>query len=234
MSLMAEVKCGRCDRTYSSLKSRCPYCGARRNKNGKHADYESNSTAKLLIGILILVLLIVAVVVLVISSVNANRSDKNDGKVDTQVEDVNKDGLNSGEDITSVEGTDPGTTTNPSTTTDPTTTDPNAGNQPGTTTQPGPTTQPTTPAAPVVTDLSIDYLGEAKDDVTMSLQEELQFDAYYNVTPEDAEVKVVWSSSNDSVFTVLQDGTVSAIGEGSADLVLKVGDQETTCLIRVG
>ena len=35
MALFKEVKCGRCDRRYSALRSRCPHCGARKNRDGK-------------------------------------------------------------------------------------------------------------------------------------------------------------------------------------------------------
>ena len=68
MGIISDVKCGRCDRRYSGLRSRCPYCGARRGKRGKHADDSDNSKAKILIGSLLILVLIVAVVVLIITS----------------------------------------------------------------------------------------------------------------------------------------------------------------------
>ena len=68
----------------------------------------------------------------------------------------------------------------------------------------------------------------------MSVGEVVDFDEEYSVEPEDAEVKITWSSSDDSVFTVLQTGEVTAVGSGSANLVLDVGGEQATCLIRVG
>lgn len=68
MSVISEVKCGRCDRKYSGFRSRCPYCGARRSKRGKHADDVDNAKAKLVIGVILLVVLIGATMVLIITS----------------------------------------------------------------------------------------------------------------------------------------------------------------------
>lgn len=67
MSLIPEVKCGRCDRTYSGLRSRCPYCGAHRHKKGKRVSDGDNATWKLIIGILLIVVLIAAVIVILVT-----------------------------------------------------------------------------------------------------------------------------------------------------------------------
>jgi cytoskeletal protein RodZ len=71
MAVISEVKCGRCDRRYSGFRSRCPYCGARRNKRGKRADEAENAQAKLIIGIALLVVLIGATMVLIFTSLPA-------------------------------------------------------------------------------------------------------------------------------------------------------------------
>ena len=65
MGLFHEVKCGRCDRRYSSIRSRCPYCGARKNRDGKKSTYSGNSNWKLIFGIIILLAIIVAVIILI-------------------------------------------------------------------------------------------------------------------------------------------------------------------------
>ncbi len=67
MSLIPQVKCGRCDRTYSGLRSRCPYCGAHRHKKGKRVSDGDNATWKLIIGILLIVVLIAAVIVILVT-----------------------------------------------------------------------------------------------------------------------------------------------------------------------
>ncbi len=70
MGLFHEVKCGRCDRRYSSVRSRCPYCGARKNRDGKRTAGAANSNWKLIFGIIVLLAIIVAVIVLVNSTLN--------------------------------------------------------------------------------------------------------------------------------------------------------------------
>jgi len=100
MGIISEVKCGRCDRRYSGFRSRCPYCGARRNKRGKHADESDNSKGKLIIGILLLLILIVAIVVLIVTSLGEKKAANDDAKKENIV-DVNDD------DVTSVPGTEP-------------------------------------------------------------------------------------------------------------------------------
>lgn len=44
------------------------------------------------------------------------------------------------------------------------------------------------------------------------------------VSPEDTEHALVWSSSNESVFTVSEDGVVTIIGTGTAALTATIGD----------
>lgn len=68
MGLIPQAKCSRCDRRYSGLRGRCPYCGARRSKKGKRVSNADNSLWKLVIGIVLLLVLIAAVVVLLITT----------------------------------------------------------------------------------------------------------------------------------------------------------------------
>ena len=72
MAIISEVKCSRCDRRYSGLRSRCPYCGARRSKRGKMSRGEDNSKGKIIIALLLMLIVVVAVVVLIVSSVRDN------------------------------------------------------------------------------------------------------------------------------------------------------------------
>ncbi len=70
MGLIPQTKCSRCDRTYSGLRSRCPYCGAHRGRRGKRVSDGNNATWKLIIGILLIVVLITAVVVILVTGAN--------------------------------------------------------------------------------------------------------------------------------------------------------------------
>lgn len=104
MGLIPQVKCGRCDRSYSGLRSRCPYCGAHRNKKGKRVSDGDNATWKLVIGILLIVVLIAAVVVILVTSLgqkDQNNPTGDDGPninhgdgVNTKPGDDNNDGEN--------------------------------------------------------------------------------------------------------------------------------------------
>jgi len=60
MALVNDIKCARCDRKYSGVRSRCPYCGARRIGRGKYTEDTDNAKGKMLISILILSVFTVA------------------------------------------------------------------------------------------------------------------------------------------------------------------------------
>lgn len=68
MGLFKEVKCGRCDRRYSSIRGRCPYCGARKNRGGKRAANHGNRQLHFIGGTLFLIVVVVAVIILVSKS----------------------------------------------------------------------------------------------------------------------------------------------------------------------
>ncbi|MDR2615079.1 MAG: hypothetical protein LBC28_00715 [Oscillospiraceae bacterium] len=68
MGIINEVKCSKCDRRYSAVRARCPYCGARRGGRGKLAGGSDNTKAQLGVGIIILLALIATVAVLLITS----------------------------------------------------------------------------------------------------------------------------------------------------------------------
>ena len=53
------------------------------------------------------------------------------------------------------------------------------------------------------------------------------------VTPGSASSLVVWRSSNSSVATVAQDGTVTAQGIGDCQITASVGGKSASCIVRV-
>ncbi len=68
MALFQDVKCGRCDKHYSSIHSKCPYCGAKKNRDGKTVSGANNTKWQVIVGLVVLILIIVAVVVLLAMS----------------------------------------------------------------------------------------------------------------------------------------------------------------------
>lgn len=53
------------------------------------------------------------------------------------------------------------------------------------------------------------------------------------VKPDDTTFEVTWSSSNDAVATVEQDGIVTAVGGGEATITAQAGDKKATCSLTV-
>ena len=68
MALFKEVKCGRCDRRYSALRSRCPHCGARKNRDGKASTVESGTRWQVIVGAVVLLAIIAAAIILITTS----------------------------------------------------------------------------------------------------------------------------------------------------------------------
>ena len=68
MAIVNEIKCARCDRKYSGVRSRCPYCGARRIGRGKYSDDSDNAKGKMLISVLIMAVFTVGAAVLLFTT----------------------------------------------------------------------------------------------------------------------------------------------------------------------
>ncbi|MDR3210167.1 MAG: hypothetical protein LBT36_06045 [Oscillospiraceae bacterium] len=64
MAIITEVKCGRCDRLYSAVRTRCPYCGAHRGAQNKHASDAERRRGVYIISLACLAVLVIAVIVL--------------------------------------------------------------------------------------------------------------------------------------------------------------------------
>lgn len=52
------------------------------------------------------------------------------------------------------------------------------------------------------------------------------------LSPADAEAEITWKSSNDQVATV-KDGTVTAVGKGTATITAEAGGKSATCKVTV-
>jgi len=68
VAIVNEIKCARCDRKYSGVRSRCPYCGARRIGRGKYSEDSDNAKGKMLISVIILAVFTVAAGVLLFTT----------------------------------------------------------------------------------------------------------------------------------------------------------------------
>ena len=68
MAIVNEIKCARCDRKYSGVRSRCPYCGARRIGRGKYSEDSDNAKGKMLLSVIIMAVFTVAAGVLLFTT----------------------------------------------------------------------------------------------------------------------------------------------------------------------
>jgi DNA-directed RNA polymerase subunit RPC12/RpoP len=203
MGITSEVKCSRCDKRYSGLRSRCPYCGTRRSSHGKRANTTDNSKIKVIIGVLLLLIVIVAVIIMLASS-------QGEGPDGTQT-------------IPSDNGSAPPVTEDTSGTppdSDATETPPDDVSE---------TPPPTDNVA--IESVRITYLGSPIADFTMNVAENLQLDC--QVVPADTALEPLWQSSDEGVFKVLENGSVTAMGSGTATLKVTVGGVSAECIVRV-
>ncbi len=217
---MADIKCGRCDRHYSKFRTRCPYCGALRNKKGKRAVSEENTTWKVVAGSVVLVILIGLVVAIMVMTI-AGEKAPDVGVADKGSQQQTGGNADSG-GVDQVQGQDP-------TGGDPT------GGQTGTVTDDGgDTQQPDTPAAtdtPALSSIRITTLGgDDRTDVTMTAGDSVRLS--YRTDPEDFEGTVSWKSSDESVATV-SGGTITAVAAGNCTITVTMGDKSAECILRV-
>jgi len=213
MSLISEIKCARCDRKYSGVRSRCPYCGARRIGRGKYTEDADNTKGKMLISVLIMGCLVVAVGVLFFT----------DAGVEAATPPVASDvvsGLPDPEDITSMPGANQGTTQP----------DPSEIDEP----------EEPEPASPSVSSIRVLHNRNPirGNDFTQPLGVPIVLDL--RIEPVGVEEVPVWSSSDTSVFEVVPtnpEGTsarVTGVGAGRhATLTVSVGGLEEEVIVRI-
>ena len=205
MAMVNEVKCARCDRKYSGVRSRCPYCGARRIGRGKYSEGSDNATGKMLISVLILAVFTVAAGILLFTT--PNDAEAVDPASDPSIS-------NPEDEINEEVGMYPVETATPM----PVETDP--------------------PLAPlVVTSLTITYDGSKKEEFTAKVGETVPLRV--KVEPPGVEVDIVWSSSDEEVFSVVSvelnnvGVNVTGVGVGNGILTVSAGGIEQTCKVYV-
>lgn len=89
---------------------------------------------------------------------------------------------------------------------------------------------PTPAPLPMITELIITYQEHEMLDFTEQVGGEVQLDAY--IYPAEAEAEVFWSSSNESVATVREDGLVTITGPGICTVSVIAGDMRAECVVR--
>lgn len=220
MSLKNGVKCGRCDRRYSVLRGKCPYCGARRSKAGKRVGGSDNSTWTLIVGLLILLVLVVAVVVLLVTTLS-NAKEETPPVIDNGPQLPVGDGVDIMEDPD-----DPAAPVVPDEPVVPDTPDtPDEGQQVG---------QAITSVKMICfgAELSKSADSSANYDISMGVGDVLNIS--YETTPALEDLDVKWESADQNIVMVLQSGQVTAVGRGTTKVTLTINGAMATCIVRVG
>ena len=225
MSIISEVKCARCDRNYSGVRSRCPYCGARRIGSGKFSGEGDNTKGKMIIGVLIMAVLVVAAGVLLFT-VQPKEDEKEQGQVISSHESTKGP---SELDNTPVSGTGPSY-------------EPSDGPNADVSDSPLPS------QSVKIKSIEITYQNVVKTDFTGYITEEVPLKV--RIEPPGAEFseEIVWTSSNTGVFDVVPTSTdkttakVIIIGAAktsggdllnSATLTVSIGEYKAECTVRV-
>lgn len=200
---MARIKCSRCDRHYSGMRLKCPYCGAHRSKKTVRKEQEEMSNSKFLIGGIVLIALIAAVVILIIVSAGSKPADKanNSDKIQDNQEYVQDDGVQSVDGVNNDDA------------------------------KPDASTPDEDANKTTVNSVRIIRNGEVKTDVTFYIGDTYEYS--YETDPADVDETAVWSSDNEDVAVVLQNGEVTGLSEGTANITVTIGGQSATMVVRV-
>ena len=217
MSIISEVKCARCDRQYSGVRSRCPYCGARRIGSGKYSEEGDSSKGKMMIGVMILAVLVVAAGILLFTTPRS----EDDADPDLIASEPESPQIPE-DDTVSIDGDDP--EIEPSD-------------------EPSETPPETTTPVPRVQSIEITYAGDLIEDFMESRGTRIPLRVRIEPPGVEFNEAVVWRSSDASVFEVVPEpdtnGTaamVTIVGGGQATfatLTASIDGVEAECIVRV-
>lgn len=82
-------------------------------------------------------------------------------------------------------------------------------------------------------DVLVPVTGISLNQTEMTLVKGASYELTAEVTPADAGVEAVWTSSAPSVAIVSDSGTVTAVGNGTATITAKAGNMEASCIVTV-
>ena len=218
MSVIPKIECRRCGRSYSGLRSRCPYCGTTRIKSGDRvppvtasenegtpaaARAAMNTRWQMIFGLLLLAAVVLAVIILVTVSLTDAREQSS-----------------SSQNLPVQETTEPVETAEP-------TEEPEETAEPAET--PEVTEEPEATATPAVTgSIKLTYYGSERTEFAEGIGETVPLEA----VTYPADMEVTWSSSNESV-AIVKNGDITGIGPGTAVITATSGNVKAECTVYV-
>ncbi|MCD8065821.1 MAG: Ig-like domain-containing protein [Oscillospiraceae bacterium] len=96
---------------------------------------------------------------------------------------------------------------------------------------PTPTPTPTPEPTPTVTSITVSFLGSTLTEFSANVGDKVDLDA--TVYPLDTEAVVTWSSDDESICTVDQDGVVTGVGSGWATVTVACGSITTAVRVLI-
>lgn len=94
---------------------------------------------------------------------------------------------------------------------------------------PTPTPTPTPEPTPTVTSITIGYYGDPRTGFACSVGQEVPMDATVYPIEVNDNADVVWSSSDESICTITQEGVVTGVGSGWAKIYAQCGAVTAEC-----
>lgn len=208
MSVIPHVTCRRCGREYSGIRSRCPYCGTRRVKSTDHvpmgtASETPGTPASERAAVNTKWQMLFGLILLVAVVIAVIVL------VTVSISSSQKPADNQTVAITppvqsSVVPETPAATPSPS-----------------------PTPSPT----PQVSSITITFLGSPRTEFSAKVGDSVPLKA--TIYPVGSEAEVTWSSEDESIVKVDQDGNVTAVGKGNTKIAVACGGATAECKVYI-
>lgn len=203
MGFIPEITCRHCGKKFSSIHNRCPHCKTRRVKQSSRAPSTTTSAKH---------------------GTSANSRANVNAKwqfifgcvlvVAVIVAVIVLISASLG--VANKEAVPTPTPTEPADTPEPT---------------PTPTPTPTPSPTPTVTSITITWAGTPKTEFAQPMGQTIDLDA--TVYPVDVDARVEWSSSDESIFTIDDDGVLTPVSPGTATVYAKCGAIMANCIVYV-
>lgn len=203
MGIVPQITCRNCQKTYSGLKNKCPYCGEERKRASTRSTVSASSVQsgtsaagraqynakwQMIFGVILIAAIVLAVIVLISVSLKGGSDDQPNHDVS------------------------PSPVLTPSPT-------------------PSPSPTPIPSPTPAVTSITISSYGRATTDFSLDIAEEVQLTA--TVYPLDVAAEVEWSSEDESIAYIDENGKVMGISSGNTTVYCKSGAITASCIVRV-